>query len=65
LIHDLRWSPDGSQLAIAAGTNIHLYDANLIEQHTIIVGVWTERIAFHPSQPILGAAAIHDNKEKK
>jgi WD40 repeat protein len=58
LIHDLRWSPDGSQLAIAAGTDIHLYDsASLIEQHTLVLGVWTERIAYHPSQPILGAAA--------
>jgi WD40 repeat protein len=64
LIHDLRWSPDGSQLAIAAGTDIHLYDANpstgsgqaLVEQHILPVGVWTERIAFHPSEPILGAA---------
>lgn len=57
LIHDLHWSPDGSQLAIAAGTDIHLYDASLVEQHTFVLGLWTERIAFHPSAPILGAAA--------
>jgi WD40 repeat protein len=58
LIHDLRWSPDGSQLAIAAGTDIHLYDAaNLVEQHILTLGIWTERIAYHPSLPILGAAA--------
>lgn len=55
-IHDLRWSADGSQLAIAAGTDIHLYDANLAEQHVIPLGLWTERLAFHPSHPILGAA---------
>jgi WD40 repeat protein len=58
LIHDLRWSPDGSQLAVAAGTNIHIYAADgLREQHSLAVGVWTERLAFHPSEPILGAAA--------
>lgn len=56
LIHDLRWSADGSQLAIAAGTDIHLYDANLREQRVIPLGLWTERLAFYPSRPILGAA---------
>ena len=65
LIHDLHWSPDGSQLAIAAGTNIHIYDVSpstgsgqaLVELHTLALDVWTERIAFHPSQALLGAAA--------
>lgn len=56
LIHDLQWASDGSQLAIAAGTDIHLYDANLREQHLIPLGVWTERLAFYPSRPVLGAA---------
>ncbi len=57
LIHDLAWSPDGRQLAIAAGTDIHIYAADgLAEQHTLTVGVWSERVAFHPSQPILAAA---------
>ena len=57
LIHDLAWSPDGSQLAIAAGTDIHIYAADsLAEQRTLAVGIWSERIAFHPSQPILAAA---------
>lgn len=56
LIHDLHWSADGSQLAIAAGTDIHLYDASLKEQHVIVLGLWAERIAFHPSQSMLGGA---------
>jgi WD40 repeat protein len=57
LIHDIAWSPDGSQLAVAAGTKIHLYNSeSLDEQHLLSVGVWTERLAFHPSLPILGAA---------
>ena len=56
LIHDLHWSADGSQLAIAAGTDIHLYDASLHEQRVIPLGLWTERLAFYPSRPILGAA---------
>ncbi len=57
LIHDLAWSPDGSHLAVSAGTNIHIYAADgLAEQHSLAVGVWSERIAFHPSQPILAAA---------
>lgn len=56
LIHDLHWSADGSQLAIAAGTDIHLYDASLHEEHVIPLGVWAERLAFHPSHPVFGAA---------
>ncbi len=60
LLHDLAWSHDGSQLAIAAGTNIHLYAAEgLLEQHLLAVGAWMERIAFHPALPIL-AAAVKD-----
>lgn len=56
LVHDLRWSPDGRQLAIAAGTDIHLYDSSFKEQRVVSLGLWAERVAFHPSQPILGAA---------
>ena len=56
LIHDLHWSADGSQLAIAAGTDIHLYDSQLIEERVIKIGVWTERLAYSPWQAILGAA---------
>lgn len=58
LIHDLAWSPDGSRLAVAAGTNIHLYETgDLTEQHSLAVGLWAERIAFHPTLPLLAAAA--------
>lgn len=56
LVHDLRWSPDGRQLVIAAGTNLYLYDANLQKQHIILLGLWAERVAFHPSRPMVGAA---------
>lgn len=56
LVHDVRWSPDGSQLVIAAGTDIHLYDSKFNQQRIISLGLWAERLAFHPSQPIVGAA---------
>jgi len=58
LVHDLRWSPDGSQFAVSAGTNIHVYEtANFDEQYTLSFGLWAGRIAFHPSEPILAAAS--------
>ncbi len=56
LIHDLRWAPEGKQLAIAAGTEIHLYDASLVEDRIIQLGMWTERLAFDPSNTLFGAA---------
>jgi WD40 repeat protein len=58
LIHDLRWSPDGSQLAIAAGTDIHLYNSDsMVERYRFALGVWAEHIVFASNHPILGAAA--------
>ena len=56
LIHDLRWAPDGNQLAIAVGTEIHLYDSSLVENRVIQLGIWTERLAFDPSNTLFGAA---------
>jgi WD40 repeat protein len=55
-LHHLRWSADGAALAVAVGTDIHIYDSSLVEQRIIPLGIWVERLAFHPSQPILGAA---------
>lgn len=55
LIHDIIWSPDGQRLAVSAGTNIYIYDDGQLVQ-TLSVGVWSERIAFHPTRPILAAA---------
>jgi WD40 repeat protein len=56
LIHDLRWAPEGNQLAIAVGTEIHLYDAELAENRVIQLGIWTERLAFDRSNTLFGAA---------
>ncbi|RPH55799.1 MAG: hypothetical protein EHM81_14085, partial [Chloroflexi bacterium] len=59
LIHDLAWSPDGEHIAISAGTDVFLYDRAARLEQTFPVGVWAERVAFHPSQPVL-AAAVKD-----
>ena len=56
LIHDLRWEPNGDQLAIAVGTEIHLYNTFMVEDRVIQLGIWTERLAFDPSNTLFGAA---------
>lgn len=58
IILDMDYSPDGSTLAVAAGLSVHLYDAaTFTEQARIPFTVWVNRLAFHPTQPILATAA--------
>ena len=62
LIHDLRWSPDGGALVIAAGTDIHTYNFhdNMREMYVIRLGIWTERLAFFDMPATLLGAALKD-----
>ena len=54
IVHDLAYSPDGKYLAVSAGSRIHIYDIDELEEITDIqVGAWTNRIAFHPNLPII------------
>jgi WD40 repeat protein len=54
IVHDLAYSPDGKYLAVSAGNRIHIYHIDELEEITDIqVGVWTNRIAFHPNLPLI------------
>jgi len=58
---DLAYSPDGTLLAVSAGEQVRLFQAETLgEQSVLDVGVWTGRLAFHPTQPLL-ALAVKDN----
>ncbi len=57
IVHDLAYSPDGLLLAISAGDNVHVYDATSLDEILDIpVGRWTNRLAFHPSLPLIALA---------
>ncbi|MEJ5226227.1 MAG: hypothetical protein WHV44_17325 [Anaerolineales bacterium] len=58
IILDIAYSPTGDTLAVAAGLTVYLYDAaTLNEQARIPFTAWVNRMAFHPTQPILATAA--------
>ena len=49
LVHAIAWSPDGENLAVAAGESVHFFDGNTFEERkTLHLGVWTPSIAFSP-----------------
>lgn len=52
----MAWSPDGGNLAIAAGEIIHIYDGDTIkEKQTIDAGVWTPSLAFSSDSRLLAS----------
>jgi hypothetical protein len=54
LVHDLACSPDEKLLAVAAGNHVHLYDVESLQEIADIpVGVWTNRVSFHPTLPLI------------
>jgi len=58
LVLALAWSPDGSLLAVAAGENIHLVEADtLTELRLLPVGAWSGSLAFNPAGTLLALAA--------
>ena len=58
IVNDLAFSPNGDLLAVSAGNTIHVYDASsLVELYSIPIGVWANRLAFHPTLPLLALAA--------
>jgi WD40 repeat protein len=60
IIHDLTYSPEGSLLAVSAGNKVFLYNADpLILKFTLSPGVWTNRLAFHPTARLI-ALAVRD-----
>ena len=57
IVHDLAFSPNGSMLAVSAGDNIHIYDAETLEEKVNVpIGVWASRLTFHPSLPLIALA---------
>jgi WD40 repeat protein len=60
IIHDLTYSPNGQLLAVSAGEHVYLYDAaTLVEQFDLPIGAWANRLAFHPSLPLI-VLAVRD-----
>ena len=58
LVLALAWSPEGNILAVAAGENIHLVDADtLAELRLLPVGAWAGSLAFNPDGTRLALAA--------
>jgi WD40 repeat protein len=58
IIHDIAYSPDGSVLAISAGSHIRIYNGETLEEMAEVqVGAWINRIAFHSNLPLIILAA--------
>lgn len=54
IIHDLAYSPDGKVLAVSAGSRIHIYNVETLEEMADIqVGAWANRMTFHPNLPLI------------
>jgi WD40 repeat protein len=57
LVHDLAWSPDGSQLAVSAGDWVHIYNtATLGELQVLYTAAWAVDLDYQLSE-ILALAA--------
>jgi WD40 repeat protein len=60
LVHDLAYSPDGNTLAVSAGDQVYIYDAStLAMKANLSPGAWANRLAFHPTAPLI-ALAVRD-----
>jgi WD40 repeat protein len=57
LVHDLAFSPDGKLLAVAAGDQVYIYNAATLEmKFDLSPGAWANRLAFHPTAPLIALA---------
>ena len=60
LVHDINYSPDGKLLAVSAGEKVYIYEADSLTLRFILSpGAWTNRLAFHPTGPLI-ALAVRD-----
>ncbi len=59
-IHDVAWSPDGRQLAVASAIGLFLYDADTLKEIHQMAKTSITRVAFAPDGATLASVSMYD-----